>query len=314
MDPFTHALVGMGIGALSGQVLNPNNTLYCAVVMGAVIPDIDIITKLKGDLTFIRHHRGISHSVGGFLFFSAITAAVVYIDFGGNILHHFLWALAGAFSHGLLDFLNSYGAQIFWPFSKKRCAGNLLMFFDPFFLLLFLPVLFTYQAPRTAAVIALFISFLYLLLRWKMRLDVERFLLEKYNLKPEKDRIAVMPALKGVICWDFLIEKPKEIVVGTLNFLGRKIYECQSLDKKGLSPLVLKALQTGPGLLFRQFTSFYHIVHWEEGGRHIVKLLDLRYKLKKDFFYQATLVFNEDMSLEEAYFHRHNEAIPMDRG
>jgi len=312
MDPVTHALVGLAVSALSGQPLSPYNPQNCAAVFGAVAPDLDVVTMLKGELAFIRHHRGASHSLGGFLLFSAAIALIICLDFAGNPWSYFLWALAGALSHGILDFLNSYGTQLWWPFSPKRLAGNLLMFFDPFLFIFFLPVLLTYRAPHKAAALALVGTVFYLLLRWEMRLQVERLLQSKYDLKAEQGRIAVMPALKGMENWDFFIEAPREIIVGRLNYLNRKISNCLHMDRKTSSPLILKALQTAPGRMFCQFTSYYHITHWEEKGRHFVKLMDLRFKNKSGFFYRAMLVFNEQQRLEEAYFYRQNDLIPMD--
>jgi inner membrane protein len=314
VDPVTHAMIGLGVSALSGQPLSPYNPLYCAAVVGAVAPDLDVLTMLKGELAFIRHHRGVSHSLGGFLLFSAAIAVIIHLDFGGNPWPYFLWALAGTISHGILDFLNSYGTQLWWPFSKKRLAGNLLMFFDPLLFMFFLPVLLTFQNPQKATVFGLLGTFFYLLLRWKMRLKVERLLQKEYNLNPVKGRIAVMPALKGMVNWDFFIEGPREIIVGTLNFLNRKISNCRHMDRKASSPLIFKALQTAPGRLFCQFTSYYHITQWEDKGKHFVTLMDLRFKHQSDFFYRAMLIFDEQLLLEEAYFYSQNNLIPMDIG
>ena len=313
MDPVTHALIGLGISALSGQPLSPYNPANCAAVVGALVPDLDVLTMLKGELTFIKHHRGVSHSLGGFMLISAAITAIIYHDFGVNRLWpYFLWALAGAVSHGILDLLNSYGVRFWWPFSKKRLAGNLLMFFDPLLFIFFIPVLLTYNKPCKAAICALLATVLYLLIRWRMRLKVKGMLQSEYSHNPEKGRIVVMPASRGIVNWDFTIEAPREIIVGTLNYLNRKISNCRHMDRKALSPLSYKALQTAPGRLFSQFTWCYHITQWEEKGKHFVKLMDLRFKNKSDFLYRVMMIFNERQLLEEAYFYRQNDLIPMD--
>lgn len=313
MDPFTHGIIGLGIGALCGQPLSPYNAVYNAALLGATAPDLDFVTMLRGDMTFLRNHRGTSHSLAGFLFFSAAIAGILFLDFGGNPLVYFLWALAGALSHGILDSLNSYGTQLWWPFSSKRCAGNLLMFFDPFLIILFLPVFFAYQSPQKAALLALGLTGLYLLLRLLLRLNVERWLCKKFALVRDKTRLAVLPALKGTTSWDFFIEAPGEIILGTLNSFKPVIHRKQYLPKIPTTPLVLQALQTIPGKFFSQFTSFYHINFWKEKNKHIVKLIDLRFKNKSDFFYTLTMIFNEQLLLEEAYFHRMGEVIPVDK-
>lgn len=312
MGPITHTMVGVGVGALSGQTVTPYNPIYCATVLGALMPDLDIVTMLKSNLTLIRHHRGATHSFGGIIVLSVIIASILYVDFGGPILAYFFWALAGTVSHIFLDYLNSYGTRLFWPITSRPFAGNLLMFKDPYLTAVFVPVLIFYTSPFWPAVAAFSVGIVYLLLRWIMRSRVERILKEKYGLSPGREKLAVMPALKGSVSWDFLIERPREILVGTLNYFGGKIDNIRSLERKDHTPLTNKALHSAPGRIFRQFTSYYHISYWEEKGRYFVKLMDLRFKNKTDFFYKATLIFNKHHSLEEAYFHRHSEAIPME--
>ncbi len=313
MDPFTHGIIGLGVGALCGQPLSPYNAVYNAAFLGAIAPDLDFVTMLGGDMTFLRNHRGTSHSLAGFLFLSAAIAGILFLDFGGNPLVYFLWALAGAMSHGILDSLNSYGTQLWWPLSQKRCAGNLLIFFDPFLIFLFMPVLFAYQTPQKAAFLALGLTGLYLLLRLLLRLNVERLLYKKFDLVRGKTRLAVLPALQGTANWDFFIDAPREIILGTLNSFKPGIHKKQYLPKKENTPLVLQALQTIPGKFFSQFTSFYHINFWQEKNKHIVKLIDLRFKNKSDFFYKLTMIFNEQLLLEEAYFHRMGEVITVEK-
>lgn len=313
MGPITHMMIGVGIGALSGQTVTPYNPIYCATVMGALMPDLDIVTMLKSNLTLIRHHRGATHSFGGILVISAIIAGILYIDFGGPVLSYFFWALAGALSHVLTDYLNSYGTRLLWPFSSRPFAGNLLMFKDPYLTAMFVPILIFYTSPFWPAVAAFVLGFIYLLLRWKMRSRAEQIITEKYALSPGKEKLAVMPALQGHASWDFLIEGPREILMGTWNFFNGKIDNLRSLERKADTPLIKKALQSGPGRIFRQFTSYYHISYWEEKGKYFVKLMDLRFKNKTDFFYKAVLIFNQHQSLEEAYFHRHSETIPMEK-
>ncbi len=309
MGPITHMMVGVGVGALSGQTVTPYNPIYCATVMGALTPDLDIVTMLRSNLNLIRHHRGATHSLGGIIVLAAIISGILYVDFGGSILVYFLWALAGALSHILLDYLNSYGTRLLWPFSSYPFAGNLLMFKDPCLTAFFVPILFFYRSPFWPAVAAFGLGLIYILLRWKMRTRVEGMLKEKYGLSPGREKLAVMPALNGAGSWDFLIEGPREIMLGTLNFFGGKIENIRSLERKIHTPLIKKALHSVPGRLFRQFTSYYHIHSWEEKEKYFVKLMDLRYKNKSDFLYKATLVFDKQHSLEEAYFHRLSEAV-----
>ena len=186
------------------------------------------------------------------------------------------------------------------------------MFFDPFLLFLFLPLFFAFQTPQKAAFFSLGLMGFYLLLRWLLRFNVERYLRKKFHLSQIQTRLAVIPALKGILTWDFFIEAPKEIIVGTLNSFGLGIRKKQLLEKKENARLIEQAMQTTPGKFFSQFTSLYHIHCWKEKNKHIVKLIDLRFKSKTDFFYKLTMIFNDQFLLEEAYFHRRGEILPVD--
>ncbi|MGI5823846.1 MAG: metal-dependent hydrolase [Dethiobacteria bacterium] len=313
MDTFTHAIVGLGVGALSGQPLSPYNPVYCATVVGAVMPDIDIVTLLQGEYALVKHHRGPTHSIGGLLLLAAAVAGIIHLDFGLNPLPYFFWALGGTLSHGLLDYLNSYGIQIWWPFQGKRYAGNLLMFFDPVLFMLFVPILVHYRNPFKTALLAFVGVALHLFLRWKIRLQAAHFLRKKYKPQTEyNSRLALMPALKGILRWDFMIEKQHEIIVGTLDFLSQNVSSCRHLNKIMASPLISKALQTVPARLFCQFTSYYFVTEWQKKGKYYVKLADLRFKYQSDFLYKLTFIFNEQHLLEEAYFCRQNNFVPLD--
>lgn len=313
MDPFTHGIVGLGVGALSNLPLSPYNPVYGAALLGAIAPDLDVVAMLKGDLYFIRNHRGATHSLAGFIVLSAAIAGLFFLDYRGNPLVYFFWAMAGAISHGILDSLNSYGTLLFWPFSPKRYAGNLLMFFDPFLIFLFLPVFFSIWSPNKVACLSLGLTGLYLLLRLIIRMNVEKFLRNKFSLPKGKIKLSVLPALRGIANWDFFIEAPREMMFGTLNLMGLDICRKQSLPKSEHTPVILQALQTIPGKFFSQFTSLYHIKSWKEKNKHIVKFIDLRFKDKSDFFYKLTMVFNEQLLLEKAYFHRLGETLPVNR-
>ncbi len=312
MDPVTHALVGLGMGALSGQALSPYNPLYCAAVLGSLAPDLDVLALLRGRIVFIRHHRGASHSLPGIALLSLAISLILKIDFAADPRLFLPWALAGALAHVLLDCLNSYGTQIWWPFSQKRCAGNLLMFIDPLLFCFFLLPLFFPRQPQQAALAALTLTALYLALRAAMRARAVAVLQEKYALNAATGSLTVLPALQGLASWDFRIQRSRQILLGTLNLYRRSISNCAILKRQERTPLVEKALQSGAGRFFRQLTAHYHFTHWEEKGRLCVRLLDLRFQKQRNFFYRLTFIFNEQFTLEAAFFHALQETIPLE--
>ncbi|GAB4266738.1 metal-dependent hydrolase [Thermincola ferriacetica] len=119
MDPVTHFLVGTVIAGVSGEKLSISDPLYLSTVLGSLMPDMDIVYQLRGHIAYLKNHRGMSHSVPGLICNAGLIALAVYLLSGYRFVALFAWALLGGLSHVFLDVLNSYGAQVLWPLSKK---------------------------------------------------------------------------------------------------------------------------------------------------------------------------------------------------
>lgn len=144
MDTSTHIMTGVGLTGLSfldptianhRELLAP--MLFCTIV-GSNAPDVDFLFKYKGNETYVKKHRGISHSLYSQGLLSFLVAAVATLGTGGSyFLTFLLWSFIAVFVHVLFDSCNIYGTQAFRPFSKRWIALNILPIFDPFIMLLF---------------------------------------------------------------------------------------------------------------------------------------------------------------------------------
>ena len=315
MDPLTHALVGIGVAALTGDRFSLANSLQLGAVLGALAPDFDIILQLCGDIPYLTHHRGSSHSIPGVLASSAVIACFLWIAIGGaapGII--FLWALLGSISHILLDIFNSYGAKILWPFSQKKYSMNLLVAADPVIISLFTAAIFWPGMPRTTAEMVFWAVLAYLGIRYYMRLIVHRMLCQKYPGQ-EIDRIVVMPAMVSLWNWAFLVETDDSYIIGEVRHFslqaGFKIFGPDFKVKRVLAKnpgndLIGKALNSKVGRIFQAFTPYYHIYHCFEEGMHVVRFCDLRYFFREDFLHQATVTFDEAYNIVDAVFQPYN--------
>lgn len=133
MDTVTHGLTGLLISrALPGEIRSREAAV--ASVAGAILPDADQVATLLGGEMYVRMHRGFSHS---FLCVTLTSLAVALLihRFGKwkDLRKIYLLVLAGQFSHILLDLLNSYGTQIFQPFSDARVSFDILFVVDLLF-------------------------------------------------------------------------------------------------------------------------------------------------------------------------------------
>lgn len=113
------------------------------LVVASNLPDIDILVSLWGDLAYLEHHRGVTHSIVGLLIQGPILAGAVFAfdrgirmrrnpdaeptSFGALVLV----ALVGLFAHLLLDWTNSYGVRPMLPFDERWFYGDLVFIVDP---------------------------------------------------------------------------------------------------------------------------------------------------------------------------------------
>ena len=123
MDNLTHSLVGWtmaraGIdrGAAGAAVL---------VVVGANLPDLDVITAFGGWLTYFQYHRGWSHSLAMAPLLALLPLPLWWWFARKQRPDWKAWAgawlacFAGILSHLFLDCWNSYGIRLAIPFSYE---------------------------------------------------------------------------------------------------------------------------------------------------------------------------------------------------
>ncbi|MDA8234762.1 MAG: metal-dependent hydrolase [Clostridia bacterium] len=306
MDPITHGLVGGGIAMFSGGQASLSDPIFLGSILGSMAPDLDIVMQFRGDVAYLRHHRGFSHSIPGLGLLSAAIALVLKAIFPqaplGEIL---LWTFLGALSHTILDVMNSYGAQLFGPLDKRRVTANILQIFDPVlvFLAMGMVVLPNWALFRPSVAVGVF--GLYLVFRYVMRIRLCRRLVNRYRSEGIV-RVVVMPAIWGLFTWDYLVETGSAYIVGQVNFRSCGVMERRCLVKPGYNKVIDAALESKMGKMFREFTPYFHVAYYLEGGKHIVKFLDLRYFLKSDFLHSATIVFDQQWELLESFFHPYN--------
>jgi inner membrane protein len=113
------------------------------LLIGANLPDIDIVTRLKGQVAYLQYHRGITHSIVGVIGLSLVLAAgVVVFDRmmrrrgsrsrePARFSRLFVVSLIGVGSHPLLDFTNAYGVRPFLPWDDRWVYGDLAFVVDP---------------------------------------------------------------------------------------------------------------------------------------------------------------------------------------
>lgn len=146
LEPVTHLLTG---ACLSRAGLNRKTGLATlTLVLASEIPDLDLVTAFGGSISYLQHHRGITHSLLGAPFVAAGTLAIVYgihrlllsrghkPKLAPNWGLLYLYALFAVLIHLFLDFTNSYGVRPFAPFNHKWYSWDILFIVDPIILVI----------------------------------------------------------------------------------------------------------------------------------------------------------------------------------
>jgi inner membrane protein len=151
MDNVTHSLTGLMLSQAGLNRFYPQATLL--LILSANIPDIDFVAIARGPLFYFEQHRGITHSIAAApvmaLVAVLVTCAVARSMRGWAVA----WgiALIGVASHLLLDWTNTYGIRLLYPFSSQWFHLDLINLFD---LLVWAALLLGWLAPMVGKLVS----------------------------------------------------------------------------------------------------------------------------------------------------------------
>jgi inner membrane protein len=156
MDNLTHTLTGVALARLGIARRVEGATLTLALANN--LPDIDLVSGLWGTVSYLQHHRAISHAFPASPFLAAGLAVVLSRWPGSKrrFLPTFLLAWLGVTLHIFWDLWTSYGTRILLPFDPTWYSLDWVFIVDPVFLLLLMGAcwLTTEARKRSAALLA----------------------------------------------------------------------------------------------------------------------------------------------------------------
>lgn len=303
MDPLTHGVIGLAISSFSGQAVSLDNPVSIGAALGAMSPDIDVISRLFfDDMVYCKHHRGFSHSLPSLVALSgAITFGLAQLFPGMMIWQVFLWTFIGAISHTVFDILNSYGAMLI----HKKWKASLLSLYDPVLSVIALFLIFF----RYHNIISLSTSagvFLgYLATRVWMKRHARRKIREHFGHGYVIEDVEILPSLKVFYKWDFIVHTSSHDIVGNYNQFSDRFTVIKKLAKRE-QHLKEVFMNTNVGQYFSDFTPNFHVAPFQEMGQTVLKVIDLRYHFKGDFMHHAEVRLDESMNVIESYFQPYN--------
>lgn len=291
MDPLTHGMIGLALSTFSGQSVSLSNPIALGCAISAMIPDVDSVIRLyANDATYLKQHRGFSHSMPMLAVFSTVVAsAVAFImkvpmEQLGTLL---FWCFMGALSHTTFDMLNSYGAMLL----RKKKKFNLLTLYDPVIAVLGITLILQREVNWLWNGLAVLIFVGYMAFRhWHRRraaLTLSRF----SGFEGEIVNTGVLPALTAFYRWDFIVETNLYTYVGKYNQWTKAVQVIERLDAQ--CPEMREVFdKTNLGHYFNDFSPYLHVVHSQQGPSVTLRVVDLRYYVRNRFLHQATLVLD----------------------
>ncbi|MCM3359945.1 MULTISPECIES: metal-dependent hydrolase [unclassified Psychrobacillus] len=307
MDTGTHIVMGIALGglAMADPVVTSSSLTTTAVIAGTIIgsqaPDIDTVLKLKNNAIYIRHHRGITHSIPAVLLWPLLISGVLWLIIPEvNWLHLWLWTFLAVFLHVFVDIFNSYGTQALRPFSKKWVALGVINTFDPiifgFHVLGLLLWMFGFNPVPTFLTMYAIIA-IYYILRFAVQSAVKNSVRKTI---PDTTEIIVAPTIK-FFQWRIAASSETHHYVGRAYGRSITIYDKFEREEIPDSPLVKAALKDTN---LSAFTSFSPIYRWEItqfDHIHEVRLIDLRYRSNDYYPFVAVVHLDEDLNIINSY-------------
>lgn len=310
MDFITHGLVGITLSNAITKTPSPTPE-GLTLVISSLMPDFDYVAKSGGIANYLKYHRGLTHSVFGFPFLALVLALIVKLfSPSSNFLTLFGYAFLGNFLHIFLDLTNSYGTQIFYPFSKKRFHRDWVMIIDLFFYVtlilgIFLSLIFTIQI-QIISVSVLTLLFLYIVFRAVLHKKAFS-LVKNYSLKEEKIQFGAYPWVISPFPWLVVIETPSNFYLGNLSIkTGFKnplqIKSKINSDSFSATEEVEVAKKTKTAQNFLEFAQYPYLEIEKQEDKTKISWQDLRFAYFERKAFVAEIILDKDKKVVKESF------------
>ncbi len=307
MDTGTHVVMGFALGGLA--TLDPvvaaspetSQSVLIAAVIGSQIPDIDTVLKLRNNAVYIRHHRGVTHSIPAVLLWPLLIIACIYpFNTDANLLHLWIWTFVAVFLHVFVDIFNAYGTQALRPFSSKWVALGVINTFDPFIFTIHVIGLFLWGFglhPGYTFLTIYFIILIYYLVRFQVQRAVRSAVRKKI---PKAEQIITSPTIR-FLQWRVAVIAENHFYVG--RAYGSSITIFDEYERIQLPDLpVIEGAKKDKNI--SAFLSFSPVYRWEidEYDEFTeVRFIDLRYRSNGHYPFVAIVQLDNNMNILSSY-------------
>ena len=273
MDNLTHTLTGIALARLGIAKRVEGATLTLALANN--LPDIDLVSGAWGRVSYLEHHRAISHAFPASPFLAAGLAVVLSRWPGSKrrFLPTFLLAWLGVALHIFWDLWTSYGTRVLLPFDPTWYSLDWMFIVDPVFLLLLIGACWMAKETRKRSAAAL--ACVYIGLRagahW-MALGQAQSLAGS-----EFTRVRALPDPLSLNKWRFIASSDETFATGYVPALGtaRSKVTFPRTPPDALAQRVAK--ESHAASVFLDFSAFSRFETRKEGDLTVMVWRDLRF-------------------------------------
>lgn len=286
-----------------------------ALLVGANLPDVDVLSYVRGELAALEFRRGLTHGPVGLAFLPLLLTAALWtyhrVRFRGNPsspppLWGRLLSLSylAILTHPVLDWCNTYGVRWLMPFSQRWWYGDALFIVDPWVWAILSAGVFLsrakgeaaawWRAPATWA-LCLFAAYAAAMgwVSYRAResaLQAAARLFEEHPLQVMAAPVPLNPFRRLVV-----LEESQRYQFGTFDLLKRPSFalEDYAAEKNRDHPLAQLARYTAEGKAFLRWARFpFYVVR---SDRSAVYIVDARYALDPEAAFGAVAIPLSDL-------------------
>lgn len=300
MDTLTHTLMGgtiVGVATMDPNIDALQAGFIITVVGASLVPDTDTILKFKNNATYIKHHRGITHSLPfTFIVWPLLITLLASLLFDLPFGSTYLWVQLAVFLHVFVDIFNAYGTQALRPIDYTWIQLGTINTLDIFILIAHV-LYFILWAIGFNPVMLFFVLYVVLFVYYVTRHMIQWVIKRKvsHQLPHQKiTRIFVMPTLKFFV-WRVVV------VTETHYFVGRSvrghIMFYDTFDQKDyLEPEIHDIVKYD--INYRTFIFFSSIYRYElkslSDTETEVRFIDLRYLKDGHYAFVCIMIVDKE--------------------
>ncbi|MFD2613754.1 metal-dependent hydrolase [Paenibacillus gansuensis] len=309
MDTGTHLVIGLGLAGLShiDPVIAADSTLATAVFIGTVLgqqaPDSDTLFRFRGNASYIKNHRGKSHSLPAiFLWTVLITGLISWFFPAASLFHLGLWVFIAVSLHVFIDCFNAYGTQAAYPLTHRWISWNIIHIFDPVIFVghVVAIMIWTFSLTKPEYIFSALYILLALYYCWRTAVHywLERSLPKQDPEYQPGHKFFAIPTVKHS-AWNVVKRidansyRIGEYVNGRLRWLDKAV--CSS------HPAVEKSKESKEIQAFTYFSSFACAEVKEHKWGFEVRWIDVRYRHRKQYPFVGVLLMDPEYRILDSY-------------